>query len=200
MVIPSLAVWPLPPCHSFLPTGATIYYCTSFKTNKKDVQGEPGLTMWKRKVLRRRSLTLLASRPFYAGSNMERGCWIPQWSLQSGLLGPCRGTRCLQGPCEWQLCSVPLSFIAEAAPGGQEQVSEHSPPPPQPGFSAYSIFWGGTGQRREAESDTRELLLWCAPCRELQLQHTWHRPLLLIILSFKMRGGRLSKWDQINQV
>lgn len=47
-------VWPLPPCHSFLSTGATIHCCRSFKTNNKDVQGEPGLAMWKRKVLRRR--------------------------------------------------------------------------------------------------------------------------------------------------
>lgn len=51
----------------------------------------------------------------------------------------------------------------------------------------HTAFWEGTGQQREVESDTRELLLWCVPCRELQLQHTWHRPLLLIILSFKLR-------------
>lgn len=56
----------------------------------------------------------------------------------------------------------------------------------------HTAFWGGTGQQREVESDTRELLLWCVPCRELQLQHTWHRPLLLIILSFKMRGKGLA--------
>lgn len=51
-----------------------------------------------------------------------------------------------------------------------------------------TAFLGGAGQQREVESDTGDLLLKRIPCRRLQLQHARHRPLLLIILSFKMRG------------
>lgn len=49
-------------------------------------------------------------------------------------------------------------------------------------------FWGEQGSNVRLNQTPGILLLKCIPCRRLQLQHIRHRPLLLIILSFKMRG------------
>lgn len=82
-----------------------------------------------------------------------------------------------------------LEFIAEAAPGGQEQVSEHSPPPAQPGWQLFSTQHFGGEQGSDVRLNQAPGSCSCAVLpAELQLHHTGHRPLLLIILSFKMRG------------
>lgn len=127
----------------------------------------------------------------------------PLNSFQLGSPGPCRGTRCLlllQGLCEWQLYPLPLSFLAEAALGGQKQVSEHSPPPPKAACQLFSRerFGGETRQRREAEPDTRELLP--KPLQEPSAATHAAQATAVNYFIFQNEGGRLSKWDQINQV
>lgn len=115
----------------------------------------------------------------------------PLNSFQLGSPGPCRGTRCLlllQGLCEWQLYPLPLSFLAEAALGGQKQVSEHSPPPPKAACQLFSREHFGGKQGSDGRLNQTPGSCSRSLCRSLQLQHMRHRPLLLIILSFKMRG------------
>lgn len=105
----------------------------------------------------------------------------------------CSAPAGAQGACEAPvsdsciLCPWVYSWSSTRGSGAGLWALPTSSPARLAAFQ-HTAFWGGAGQRREVESGTRELLLHCAPCRELQLHHTWHRPLLLIILSFKMRG------------
>lgn len=95
------------------------------------------------------------------------------------------------GPCEWQLCPLSLSFIAEAARGGHKQVSEHSPPPHKPTWQLFGKqHFGGEQGSNVRLNQTLGICSWSVfPAEGFSCNtHTQHRPLLLIILSFKMRG------------
>lgn len=83
-----------------------------------------------------------------------------------------------------------LEFYSWSSTGGSKAGLWALSTSTQASLAAFqqTAFLGVTGQQREVESDTRDLLLKCIPCRRFQPQHKRHRPLLLIILSFKMRG------------
>lgn len=118
-------------------------------------------------------------------AKQKEGAEFPS-DLCSQFAWPLQGYKVLARPLWVTAVFSALEFYSWSSTRGSE-AGLWALPTSSPAFQ-HAAFWGGTGQRREVESGTRELLLRCAPCRELQLQHTWHRPLLLIILSFKMRG------------
>jgi len=85
-----------------------------------------------------------------------------------------------------------LSFIAEAALGGHQQVSEHSAPPPKHPVSSPAVsILGGMRQQREAGSDTRELFL--KPPQEPPAATDATQAIAVNYLIFQNEGGKLSK-------